>query len=143
LFTRVKRLWLRFLARRMPAPVAHQAEPPPLPAGWRLVPHPTPGILAYEADGLIPLGATGRQNPGGIGTFDMVGLNATEFRGFPAETLEIGRVDVRIDPNVGYRVKFRFHFNATGWRKPGINIPVCDYRRLPIDGNEVPAHASA
>lgn len=114
---------------------APPVEPPPLPPGWHIVPHPKPDVIAYEVRALLPMDY--RPAIAGPGV-EMVGLNATEFHGFAPETLEIGSVGVQMEFGVGYRLKYRFHWRAEGWRQPGSLIPVFDFHRLPL-GNDTKA----
>jgi hypothetical protein len=130
---------LRDWIRHRPPTAAPPEPSPPLPPGWQIVAHPKPGIIAYEVRGLLPMDY--RTPHSGIG-IEMVGLNATEFHGFPPETLEIGKVDVRLEFGVGYRLIYRLHYKPGGWQLAGGSIPVFDYHRLPL-GSEVPTHASA
>lgn len=117
--------------------------PPSTPPGWQIVPHTTPGVTAYEVLSIVPpLHSQQPRLPDGLGSIDMVGLNASEFYGFPPETLEIGRVDLRFMSAGGLRLTYRFHFNPAGWRRPCSLIPSFDFHRLPL-GTEEPADANA
>jgi hypothetical protein len=128
---------------------ANDAERPPTPPGWRIVPHATHGITAYEVSAIFSprrQGEAGNRGSG-IGTPDMVGLNSAEFHGFAPETLEIGRVDLRViidGPERGsIRLTYRFDHDPRGRRK-GSLIPAFDYHRLPLHPIEgEPADCSA
>lgn len=130
------RNWLRLRAYRrlLHAPSSspyppHQA-PPPTPDGWRIVPHATPGITAYEVSAMMPLHAPRPAAPQpGPGWADMCGRNATMFHGFPPDTLEIGRVDVHIVPGIGIQITYRFDYDPRG-QKPKARIPLSDFHRL-------------
>lgn len=112
---------------------------PPTPDGWTIVPHATPGVTAYEVSSVLRANRP-IERRAHLGGADMVGLNSTEYHGFPAETLEIGNVAVRIagEPGSGdIRITYRLHYDPRGRRK-GSLIPSFDYHRLPV-GDAGPA----
>lgn len=119
---------------RAPDLIGDPPEPLPCPDGWRIVPHIDPNLVAYEVTREIDLSAW--RDPCGSPGLEMCGLNATQFRGFPPETLDIGSVEIRLFNAVGKpnmaRLLYRFLYKPGGWRRPGDRRPVFDFHRLPL-----------
>lgn len=115
-------------------PVIPPAPPPPIPPGWRIVPHATPGVTAYEVTAEIdPQAARQRTAGSSLGGMEFCGTNSVTFHDFPPETLQIGAVGARFDPATHRQsLTYRFDYLPGGWRRPGSLMPACDFNRLPL-----------
>ena len=127
---------------------------PATPAGWRIVNHDDPAapdaddlklkipalafdhdVVVYEVSVVVDPDAkrAGRRRSRGPGSMEIVGRNATEFSGFPAGTLEIGRFDVMMfmsDGGMRTRITYQFLYREDGQPRQSL-MPSCDFHRLP------------